>query len=124
MVSDSRDLSGRLWNWSGIAGWALALTATILLILVNGAVGMIGSEDNPFNLFFGGVIAVALVGALAARFRPKGMAGAMVAAAIVQVTVAIVGLSSDVRGGILSAMFAGLWLLSAWLFRIAAREQQ
>jgi hypothetical protein len=84
---------------------------------------MIGSEGNPYNLLFGGVIVIALVGAVIARFRPAGLARAMIAAAIAQVGVAAVGLSTDVLGGVLSAAFAGLWLLAAALFRRAAREQ-
>jgi hypothetical protein len=84
---------------------------------------MIGSENNPYNLLFGGVIAVALVGAIAARFRPAGMAVAMVAAAIAHGLVSVVGMSTDMLGGVVSAAFAGPWLLSAWLFRKAARGQ-
>jgi hypothetical protein len=100
-----------------------ALAAAFLIVWANGAVGMIGSEDNPFNLLFYGVIAVALVGTLAARFRPAGMARAMIVAAIAHGAVAVAGLSSDLRGGVVSAAFAGLWLISAALFGKAAREQ-
>ena len=37
--------------------------------------------------------------------------------------VSIVGMFADARGGIVSLVFAGFWLLSAALFRKAAREQ-
>jgi hypothetical protein len=104
------------------AGVAAALAASFLIMWANGAVGMIGSEDNPFNLLFYGVIAVALVGAVAARFRPAGMARIMGLAAAAHASVAIIGLFTDLRGGIVSTAFAGPWLLSAWLFRRAARE--
>jgi hypothetical protein len=103
-------------------GVAAALVASFLIIWVNGAVGMIGDEGNPYNLLFLGVIAVALMGAALARFRAAGMARAMVIAAIAQSAVALCGMPADLRGGILSACFAGLWLLSATLFRKAARE--
>ncbi|HEV2817076.1 MAG TPA: hypothetical protein VGW40_07645 [Allosphingosinicella sp.] len=106
------------------AAIAVALAAAFLTIWANGAVGMIGDEDNPFNLLFFGVIALALAGAIVARFRPAGMALAMAAAAVAQVAIAAIGLSTDPRGGVLSAAFGGLWLLSAALFRKAAREQQ
>jgi hypothetical protein len=33
-------------------------------------------------------------------------------------------MATDLRGGILSAGFGGLWLLSAALFRKGAREQR
>jgi hypothetical protein len=51
------------------------------------------------------------------------MALAMIAAAIAQLCVAAGGLTADLRGGILSMVFAGLWLLSAALFWNAARAQ-
>lgn len=109
-------------NNSFRAGAAAAIAASFLTIWVNAAVGMIG-DDNPYNLLFLGVIGVALLGAVVARFRPAGMAVAMLAAALAQVAVAAGGLSTDVRGAILSAGFAGIWLLSAALFRNAARSQ-
>ena len=99
-----------------------ALAATFLTIWVNGAVGMIGSEDNGFNLLFLGVIALALLGAAMSGFRARGMSIAMGIAAFAQLAVSAVGMSSDLRGGILSAFFAGLWLLSASLFREATHE--
>lgn len=100
-----------------------ALAAALLTVWVNGAVGMIGSEDNPYNLLFLGVIGVALAGAVIARFRAAGMAGAMAAAAISQACVAIAAIPADSRGGLFSATFALPWLVSALLFRKAAREQ-
>lgn len=102
------------------AGVGIALAGAFLTIWANGAVGMIGSEGNPYNLLFGGVIAVALAGAIVARFRPAGMARAMVAAAIAQLAVAAGGLATDPLGGVLSMAFALLWLLSAALFVKAA----
>ncbi len=105
------------------AGVGFALTAAFFIIWANGAIGMIGSERNPLNLLFGGVIAVALVGAVAARFRATGMGWSMVAAALAQIAVGVVGLPTDSLGGVFSAAFAGLWLLSALLFRVAAQDQ-
>ena len=103
------------------AGVAAALAASFLLVWINAAVGMIGSEDNPLNLIFAGVLAIALLGAILARFRAEGMARAMMAAAIAQVLAGAVGTFTDVRGGILSAIFAAPWLLSAALFGKAPR---
>lgn len=104
-------------------GVAAALAAAFLILWANGAVGMIGDEGNPYNLFFYGVIGVALIGAVAAMFRPAGMALAMLAAGTVHLAVAAGGLSADPRGAAFSAVFAGLWALSAILFRRAARQQ-
>jgi len=102
---------------------ALALLATFLTVWVNGAVGMIGSEDNPLNLMFGGVLLIALIGAIIARLKPAGMMRAMLAAAIAQGVAGAVGLATDPLGGVLSMGFALPWLLAAALFRKAAREQ-
>jgi hypothetical protein len=103
-------------------GAALAVVAAFLTIWVNGAVGMIGSEGNPFNLLFGGVLAIALIGALVARFEPAGMARALSAAALAQAALAALGLAADPLGAVFSMAFAGPWLLAAALFWKAARE--
>ena len=63
------------------AAVGLAVAAAFLLIWVNLAVGIIGSEDNLANLTYGGVLTVAIFGAFVARFQPLGMARTMVAAA-------------------------------------------
>jgi hypothetical protein len=82
---------------------------------------MIGSEDNADNLLFLGVIVVALFGSMIARFKAQGMAAAMIAAAAAQAALAAAGMASDLRGGIFAMGFAIAWLLSAALFRSAAR---
>jgi hypothetical protein len=111
------------------AGAAVALGAVFLLLVVNGAVGVIGSSHNDANLMFAGVLGVAVVGAVIARFRAAGMARAMIAAAIAQLLVAVVALmaGSGSSGPIwpfdillATVFFAGLWILSARLFRKAA----
>jgi hypothetical protein len=104
------------------SGIVAAVGVSFLTIWANGAVGMIGNEDNPYNLWFIGVIALALTGAIAARFRAGGMARAMIAAAAAQAIAAGIGMSMDPRGGIFSALFVLPWLLSAALFSSAARE--
>jgi hypothetical protein len=106
------------------AGAGFALAAAFVIIWVNGAVGMIGSEDNPFNLLFLGVIGLALVGACAARFRPVGVARTMFVAATAQVSLGVAGLVTDPRGAVFTGALAGLWLLSAAMFRRAARARR
>lgn len=94
-------------------GVAFGLLAALLLFWVNGAVGIIG--------------------ALAARLRPRGMAWAMTATAAAQLSVAIVALvgglgaeaaawPADVIAATL--LFTGLWAVSAMRFRTAARAAQ
>jgi hypothetical protein len=103
------------------AGVVTAVATAFILIWLNLAVGIIGNEGNPANLMFGGVIAIGIVGALIARFQPRGMALALVATAIAQALVAVVAGTGHTL--ILSAFFVALWLVSARLFWKAAREQ-
>jgi hypothetical protein len=113
------------------AGAGVAVLAAFLLVWVNGAVGFLGDEDNPANLMFAGVIAVALVGATVARFRAPGVARAMLAAAGAQLLVGILalafGLGSPGAEGwyevlMGTTLFGGLWLIAAGLFRKAAER--
>src|SRR3990170_8043196 len=104
-------------------GAGLAVVSAFLTIWVNGAVGMIGSEDNPYNLAFGGVLFIALIGSVLARFRAAGMARAMAVAAVAQVAAGAVGMTIDPRGAVFSIGFGALWILSAALFWNSASEQ-
>ena len=105
-------------------GVALALAAGCVIVVATGAVGMVGNEGDPYNLLFFGVIGLALLGAVAARFRAAGLSFAMAAAGLAQAAIAVVGISIDPRGGAISAAFAALWLLSAAAFRKAAAERR
>lgn len=112
------------------AGVGAALAAAFLLIWINAAVGIIGSEDNPLNLLYAGVLAIALAGAIGAGFQPRGMARAMIAAAgalgLIAVLAVIAG-RNDPPGAmglvLLNGFFVALFLGAAWLFRKAARDQ-
>jgi hypothetical protein len=102
----------------------VALATAFVLVWMNLAVGIIGSEDNPANLMYGAVLAVGLIGAAIARFRPQGMARALVATAIAQGLVAVIALVAGLGYTLLlTGAFMALWLTSARLFRKAAREQ-
>jgi len=118
------DLAARATlSWAYRAAAAVAVTASFLIVWINLAVGMIGPEDDPYNLLFGGAIAVALIGAMLARFRPAGMARAMLAAGAWQAAVAAAGLTADWRGGVSTLVLAGLWLVAAGLFLRAGRQE-
>ena len=73
-------------------GVGLAVAAGLMLVWANAAVGLVGSEDNPANLLYAGVLLVALIGAFMARFRPLGMSNAMFAASLTYVLVTVVAL--------------------------------
>lgn len=110
-------------DWAYRFGVVAAALAGLLIIWANGAVGMIGNEGNGYNLLFGLPILVALCGSAAARFRPRGMSLAMLAAATVQGAVALGGLAQDPRGTVFSLLLSSFWLLSAALLRGASQER-
>lgn len=112
-------------------GIGLALAASFILVWVNGAVGIIGSEDNDANMLFLGVLAIGVIGALLVRFKPRGMARALTATAIAQVAVAVLALAAGWGASgpawpmdvlLLTAFFVAMWLGSALLFRRAASD--
>ena len=99
----------------------MAVAAGFLSAWINLAVGIIGSEDNPANLIYAAVIAVAAAGASLARFHPPGMARAMLAAAVAQGLAFIAALAAGLGfTGPITVFFTALWLISAWLFLKAA----
>jgi hypothetical protein len=110
----------RSWTYRFASGFAVA--AAFLIVFVNAAVGMIGDGPNIHNLLFLAVVGMALVGSIAARFRAAGMGLVMAAAGIVHIAIALAGLPVDRIGGIYSALFGCIWLLSAFLFRKAAAD--
>ncbi|MCB2379279.1 hypothetical protein LGH70_16905 [Hymenobacter sp. BT635] len=111
----------------------VAVAAGFLLIWANMAVGLVGSEDNPVNLLYAAVLAVAIIGAVAARFRPVGMSNAMFAASLTYVLITIIalflwkpaGAAAEPQVGLINviganALFAALWAAAGLLFRRAA----
>ena len=112
-------------------GAALAVLVSFLLVWVNGAVGVIGDENNPANLMFIGVILTALAGSALARFEARGMARAMLAAFALTGAIAaaapVFGWGADEPPGtvgltLLITGFALMWGLSSALFAKAARD--
>jgi len=108
----------------------VALAAAFLLGWVNGAVGIIGNEGQPANLMYSGVIGVGLIGALVARFRPRGLSRVLIVVALAQALVPVIALiiwpqvSWGAAGMLgvfaLDAFFVMLFAGSALLFRRAA----
>jgi hypothetical protein len=114
-----------------LAGVAGALGAAFLLIWVTGAVGIIGDEGGP-NALYAVVLAIGALGAVLARFKPSGLARAMLAAGLVQAGIGGLALALgwggeaasypwDILGA--TAFFTALWLVSAALFHTAARGE-
>jgi hypothetical protein len=113
------------------AAVGIAVVAGFLLIWINLAVGIIGSEDHPANTLYFGVLIVGLLGAGLSRFRARGMAIGMFATATAQLLVPLIALVVwspayvDPPGLVgvfmLNAGFAALFVVAGMLFRRAAR---
>ena len=111
------------------AGLGIALAAALLLVWLSLGVGIIGEDGHPANRMYFGVLAVGIIGAAIARFRPHGMARALFATALAQAAVGVLavaarlGLPSSGPAEILllTAVFVALFVGSGWLFRRSAR---
>jgi len=105
----------------------LAVVTALLLVWVNLAVGIIGSENNPANVMYLGVLAVGIIGAIIARLQPRGMARALFAMALAQILVPVIAMIIwrpqvtlrvvEVFGHL---FFVALFVFSALLFRRAS----
>jgi hypothetical protein len=109
----------------------VALAAASILAWLSLGVGIIGRDGDPANLMYFGVLAVGIIGAIVARFRPHGMARALFVMALAQALVAVIALifglglpwSPPAEILALNGVFVALFLGAAWLFRDAAQEQ-
>ena len=118
----------RAGNIAYRAAVGLAVAGGLFLVWANLAVGLIGNEENPANLMYGGVLAVGIIGALIARLQPHGMARVLFATALAQALVTVIALiagmdqysGSSVSGMVrINLFFVALWAGSALLFRRA-----
>lgn len=123
------ELAARLTgNTAYRTGAAIAIAATFLLLWVNGAVGITDSDADGLFLL---VPTVGFIGALVARFQPRGMAVAMFTAALTEVSIAGIALIAGIVPAFnsvfeilgLAGFFGVMFVGSALLFREAARQR-
>ena len=125
------------WRWGRTRayrlGAAIAALGAFTLAWMNGAVGIIGNEENEANLLFFGVLGVAAAGVLIARFRAKGMAVALYATAIAQVLVAAFAITMRLGASgptwprgllIITVIYSTFWLVAGSLFSKAAKRER
>lgn len=107
-------------------GIALTLISIFLLIWGNGAVGIIGAENNDANMMFAVLPGIALVGTFLVRGQAFGMQRVLSVMAGVQLLIAIaaliMGFGNSGPGWLwdliaMSAFFTALWLSVGLLFR-------
>ncbi|QNM82585.1 hypothetical protein H8M03_11360 [Sphingomonas sabuli] len=120
----------RSTSWIYRAGVFVAVACGFLQTWISGAVGIIGGEENPADILYLAVVAVAIVGSLLALGRPRGMVWAMLAAAAVEIAVPFLAVAlipeakdvaQDAKVAVLTGGFTAMWLAAAMLFRRAAR---
>ena len=111
------------------AGFGLAILSCFLLVWVNLAVGIIGSDDNPANQMYLAVLAIIIVGAIIVRATARGMMWVTALAALALIAIAAIAIAGNLgTEGIgwprdligCTGLFVLLWLGSAGLFRLAA----
>ncbi len=127
-TADERTLEEQTMKTSTyyLLGVGAAVGTTLFLILAIGALGIIGDGGRDDRMYLA-VPTVLVLGTIVARLRAPGMSLALLATAATQVLVTVVALVAgvpkeasilDILG--INAMFAALFCLSAWLFRLAA----
>ncbi|MBD2158916.1 hypothetical protein [Leptolyngbya sp. FACHB-16] len=107
---------------------SIAIATAFILVWLSLGVGIIGRDGDPANLMYFGVLVVGIIGALIARFRPRGMARALFATALAQTSVTMIALTAGLGHPwsgplellLLNGFFVALFAGSAWLFRRAA----
>jgi predicted membrane channel-forming protein YqfA (hemolysin III family) len=105
-------------NWFFRFGAMFAVLAGFMVVWSNLAVGMIGNEDNPVNLWFGVVLLIAIAGSATSRLHKAVLPAAMFAAGVVQASIGLFAgiLGSDPRGGVFSIVLALPWIIAGALF--------
>lgn len=118
-------LSSRAPGLTYRAASGLTALGLFLLIWMNMAVGVIGTEQNGANAMFAAVIAIIAGGGLFARFRPRGMRLVLFAAAAAQAAIGLIAVAGNMghedpnwpRDVIfLTLFYTGLWTVAGTLF--------
>lgn len=102
----------------------LGVACGFLQLWINGAVGIIGNEDNPANWTYYAVVAMAAAGAIVAIGKPRDLMRAMLAAAGAQVIFSVLHAVNGTPTPIIDGFFVALWIAAARLFARADREQR
>ena len=108
------------------------IVSTLMLIWLSLGVGIIGADGDPANRMYIAVAAVAVLGALIARFRARGMSRTLFAMAIVQGVIAAIALagglgfpwSGPVELILLNGFFVVAFATAGILFRRAAASMR
>lgn len=112
-------------NFAYLAAAAIAIGTGFLMVWANLAVGIVGDGLNGANLMFFGVVLVAIVATLVARFRASSMSRAMFTTAgalVLAIAIALAAFGANALEAGLTMVFVAGWLVSAALFRLSAKQ--
>lgn len=111
------------WMYRGAV--VVAAGAAVIMLWVQGAVGLGGSEDDLFNLLFLLPLLVGATGSFIAGFRAGGMSRTLWVMAAVQAVTVIIGYAvARDEDAFLLGLWVFAWALSAFLFGRSALNAQ
>lgn len=110
----------------------LSLFTSFLIVWMNAAVGIIGSEDNRINIIYYGLVSFSIIWVMIENYTLLGFARSMFASMIVTVLLGVsvmiaagmngVSLIGLIQIAVLNGIFAVLYGISALLFRKSAQN--
>lgn len=124
-------ITGRSESTAFRIAFGFALLTGFFLIWSNLAVGLIGSEDNEFNLLYFLVIGIGVSGAFIARFKAIGLMYTLftmsAAQAVIAIAALLTGMSNVPHSSVyeilaVNGFFIMLFVVAAMLFRYADEE--
>ncbi len=126
-------ISKKTENFAYKIATGLAVFASLAILWVNGAVGIIGNESNPLNLLFGMVLLMVIFGSYIARLEPGRMSRVMLSTAVTHIIVTFSGTMIHLGlnpgysiSGVfrITMMFSVVWVLSALFYRRAGMLEE
>lgn len=110
-------------NWFYRGGVIIALATSFVITWANLAVGIVGNEENPVNLIFFGVVAIAMLGSPLVGFKAPRLRGVFYLTAAAQALSALVALQAEPFVLVFCGVTTALWLTAATLFGQAAKDE-
>ncbi|WP_343345138.1 hypothetical protein WJT74_11765 [Sphingomicrobium sp. XHP0239] len=113
-------------DWSYRIGAGLMTFGALFTLWSNLAVGIVGNEDNPFNIGYFLIVPLLALGATLVRAKPSGMAAVCRIAATFYIGMGVAAFAAGMGNPapfviVIHAMFVTIFLLAAIQFSRAAR---
>lgn len=108
-------------SWAYRSAMFIAIAMAFLTVWANGAVGIIGNEDNSLNFLYFVPLLIGGLAAVRVRFRPSAMCWITAAISVAQFVIVAVAAANGYWVWSAAAVIGGGWSLSAILFNRSAR---